>query len=84
MTTTYTETVGRFVILKHDDLPEAHKAAYRADGIDPDTVWSLYYSTNNEANAIEMLADFQADAARWESYKMEDRGAPSTITRPVY
>jgi hypothetical protein len=81
---TYTETVGRYVILKHDDLPEEHKAAYRADGIDPDTIWSLHYSTNDAARAQEMLAYFNDDAARWESFKLEDRGAATTIERPVY
>lgn len=81
---TYQERVGRYVILKHVVLPAEHQAEYRSKGIDPDTIWSLYYSTNNEADCIEVLKEAREDARWHTTYKMEDRGAPSTIERPVY
>ena len=81
---TYQEPVGRYVVLKHTDLPEAHKAEYRADGINPDTIWSLYYSTSSEADAKRVLAESIEEARSYQTFRFEDRGAPSVIERPAY
>jgi len=81
---TYTETVYRYQILKHEELPEAHKAALRARDIDPDTRWTLYMSFNNETEAMEMTGHLQDDAADWETYKFVDGGETKQIERPVW
>jgi len=44
MQETYTETVYRFVVEYHEELPESHKAEYRINGINPDDLWSLQWS----------------------------------------
>jgi len=83
MTPTYTETVGRFQIMRHDEMPEGHKAAMREAGIDPDTRWSLIWSFNDERMATEMFEACKDEAANWETYKLVDAGESTTIERPV-
>lgn len=78
---TYQERVNRYRILRHTDLPEGHKAAYRAEGIDPDTLWSLVWSFETEEAAKRQLAREQARAAKWDTYKLVDGGEATTITR---
>jgi len=41
---TYTETVLRFVVEYHEDLPAQHKAEMRINGMDPDNHWNLQWS----------------------------------------
>ena len=81
---TYTETVNRYRIMRHDDLPEGHKAELRAHGIDPDTRWSLIWSFDDERMATEMFESCQDDAASWETFKMVDAGEATTIERGVW
>ena len=83
-TQTYTETVNRYRILRHDDLPAAHKAAYRAEGIDPDDLWSLVWSFTDLDAAQACLAQSQADAASFQTFKLVDAGAATTIERPIW
>ena len=80
----YTEKVYRYRIMRHDDLPEAHKEAYRERGIDPDTVWALIYSLKDKEAAEEVLATETANAAPWETWKLVDAREESTIERPIW
>jgi len=82
--TTYLETVLRFRIFRHDDLPEAHKAEMRAEGINPDEVWSLSSSFENEADARAALEQDRKHGFRWSTYKLVDAGEATTIERPLW
>ena len=81
---TYQEPVYRYRIMRHDDLPEEHKAAYRAEGINPDEIWRLIYSTGDLEAAEETLRIETERAADWETWKLVDAGTDETIERPVY
>lgn len=81
---TYKERVMRWRILRHEELPEAHKAAYRLNGIDPDDNWSLIWSFETEEDAKVQLADCIAHAAKWQTYKLVDGGAETVIERSVW
>lgn len=81
MSETYKERVNRYRILRHDDLPEAHKAEYRLAGIDPDDMWSLIWSFETEASAVKCLADMNARKAEWQTYKLVDGGQTEEIER---
>lgn len=83
---TYEEPVGRFRLLRHEELPEAHKAELRIKGIDPDDNWSLVWSFHEREPAETCLAQERAHAAKWQTWKLVDAGpdAPKTITRYVY
>lgn len=80
---TYNETINRYTISRHDELPQGHKDEMIKLGINPDTRWSLIYSFENEADALEALAQEQADAATWETFKMTDNGQAQTIQRSI-
>ena len=82
--TTYVERVARYRIYRHDDLPEGHKAEYRAQGIDPDTLWRLVWSFEEYQAAVWQLQDLREDAAAWETYKLVDNGEAEYIDRPIY
>lgn len=84
MTETYKERVNRWRIMRHDELPEAHKAEYRLAGIDPDNNWSLIWSFETEAAAVTMLADLNERKAKWQTYKLVDGGAATEIERSVW
>jgi hypothetical protein len=81
MSNTYQERVGRYRILKHEELPEAHKAEYRINGIDPDTLWTLVWSFDTLEAAEEMLKEEQGFAASWQTYKLVDGGQAEVIER---
>ena len=81
---TYRETVYRYRIFRHEDLPETHKKAYRDRGIDPDTVWSLLYSFNNRKDAEEALAYENERALSFQTFKLEDAGEETVIDRPMW
>ena len=81
---TYTETVYSFRILRHEELPEEHKEAYRADGIDPDEIWSLYASFITKRDANRELKNLRANAAWFQTYKVVDGGEETTIERLLY
>ncbi|MGW8177537.1 MAG: hypothetical protein ACWGQW_01910 [bacterium] len=84
MKTTYTETVLRYRVMRHDDLPEAHKEAYRAEGINPDEIWSLIFSCPTLQGAEEMKGLLEQDAASWQTFKVVDGGEATTIERPIW
>ena len=82
---TYKERVGRWRILYHDELPEGHKAEYRLAGIDPDNLWSLEWSFDDEAAAIKMLAELNEDNRRkYRTRKLVDGGEAVEIERSVW
>ncbi|MBT1509374.1 hypothetical protein KIP88_02570 [Bradyrhizobium sp. SRL28] len=84
MSETYKERVNRWRIMRHDDLPEGHKAEYRAAGINPDELWSLIWSFESEEAALKCLADEEAHAAKWQSFKIVDGGEAVEIERSVW
>lgn len=75
----HTETILRYQIQRHDELPETHKEALRARDIDPDTRWSLIYSMNNEAEAYQLLGELEDESADWETYRVVDAGETQHI-----
>lgn len=79
--TTYKERVNRWRIIRHDELPESHKAEYRLAGIDPDDNWSLIWSFETEEDARRKLADCIEHAAKWQTYKLADGGEATEIER---
>ena len=81
---TYTETVNRYRILRHEELPEEHKQCYRDAGIDPDDNWSLSWSFKDEASALEQLEALRADAPAFWTYSLSDAGEATTIERPAW
>ena len=81
---TYRETVGRYRVMRHTELPDYYKAEYRAAGIDPDDNWALIWSFNDEAAAAKKLAELVAKAPSIWTFKLVDAGGPETIERPVY
>jgi hypothetical protein len=82
--TTYKERIARWRIVRHDELPEAHKAEYRLNGIDPDDNWSLVWSFANEADALEQLANDNARKASWQTFKLIDGGEAIEIERSAW
>ena len=84
MSMTYKERVGRYRIMRHDELPEAHKAEYRLSGINPDDLWSLVWSFDDEAAALECLAEERASARKWASWKLVDGGEAVEIERSAW
>lgn len=83
MTETYLEKVNRWRILRHEDLPAAHKAAYRLEGINPDDVWKLVWSFEDEAAARDMLAQLNEEKPRFYTYRLVDAGKSEIVERPV-
>jgi hypothetical protein len=81
---TYKERVLRWRIMRHEELPEGHKAEYRAAGIDPDNNWALIWSFNDEDAAKKCLADCDADKASWQTFKLVDGGSETEIERSIW
>lgn len=77
----YEEPVGRYRIARHEELPESHKEAKRAHGIDPDTDLQLIWSFNDFGAAVNQFQRCCESAASWETYHLIDKKVPSTITR---
>ena len=84
MTETYQERVGRYRIIRHEELPAEHKAALRINGIDPDDNWSLIWSFDEEAPAQEQLASCVENACSFQTYKLVDAGETQFITRQAW
>lgn len=84
MSNTYIERVNRYVIERHEELPEEHKAAYRLEGINPDDLWSLIWSFETKEAAEKMLAEEEADAPKFWTYRMRDLGGPIEIERQMW
>ena len=81
---TYKEVVYRYRLLRHDDLPEEHKAAYRQRGIDPDDLWSLVWSFRDEETAVRLLEEERKRAASFQTWKLVDAGADEVIERQAW
>lgn len=81
---TYMERVMRYRIIRHDELPESHKQAYREAGIDPDDNWSLVWSFSDLEAAEQALEQCIEDAASFETYKLVDAGEESFIERQIW
>jgi hypothetical protein len=81
---TYKETILRYRIVRHEELPEAHKAEYRLMGINPDDNWSLIWSFSTEESALKCLEECREDAASFQTYKMIDAGAPEIVERQIW
>lgn len=83
---TYFENVYRYRILRHEDLPERHKAAYRLNGINPENLWNLIWSFKDEADALRVLAEYNTDPEKpkFFTYKMVDAGQDETIERQAW
>lgn len=84
MMETYKETVYRYIIERHDELPESHKAEYRIRGINPDDLWSLVWSFQTEEDALKCLEEEQERAAHFETYRMRDLGQTQHIERSFW
>jgi hypothetical protein len=80
---TYQERVNRWRIMRHEELPEAHKAEYRLSGIDPDDLWSLIWSFETEQVAVEMLDKLNRRASKFWTYRLVDGGEATEIERSV-
>lgn len=80
----YIETVLRYRILRHTELPEEYKAEYRLRGLDPDDIWSLIYSFREEQPALDCLVECQKNAPKICTYKLVDAGADELIDRPIW
>ena len=81
---TYKERIGRYRIVYHDELPEAHKAEMRLCGIDPDTRRCLEWSFDNINDAEEMLAYCEKHAPGYKTYYLIDAGKEEIIERAAW
>ena len=81
---TYQERVGRFRIVRHEELPEAHKAEYRIRGMNPDDMWSLIWSFDELVDAEKCLINCNEYKASFQTYKIVDNGEASFITRSMF
>ena len=81
---TYKETVLRYRVLRHEELPEAHKAEYRRHGMDPDDTWSLIYSFTTLEAAQDTMKDLQAAAPRTWTYRLVDAGQAEVLDRVAW
>lgn len=81
---TYKERIGRYRIVYHEELPEAHKAEYRLSGIDPDARRVLYWSSNDLDAADRELAYCQKHAPSYKTYWLEDNGVEEIIDRAAW
>jgi len=84
MPETYQERVGRYRIIRHEELPAAHKAEYRLRGIDPDNNWSLIWSFDEPASAEKCLEDCNLTKASFQTYKLVDAGQTEYIERTMW
>lgn len=81
---TYQERVGRYRILRHEEMSEQRKAEYRLNGIDPDDLWTLVWSFDDEDKAKEQLARCIETKAECSTYILRDNGEASIIERPYW
>ena len=81
---TYTETVHRFRIMRHEEQPEEHKARLRIMGIDPDDNWQLVWSFADRRSAHRELKILQLESAWFQTYKLVDAGEETTIERTAF
>jgi hypothetical protein len=88
MPATYKETIYRYRVMKHEELPAEHKASYRLNGIDPDTLWSLVWSFETEEDAAKMLAEeietYREHGWNHVTWKMVDAGQTEVVERQAW
>lgn len=84
MTETYQEYVGRYRIMRHEEMDDRRKAEHRINGINPDTLWSLIWSFDDKEAAGKQLAQCLSRAADYESYDFVDAGAGEYIERTAW
>lgn len=82
--TTYKEKINRWRIIRHDELPEAHKAEYRLNGLDPDDTWSLIWSFSTEEAAVQCLAEENERKASWQTFRLVDGGEAIEVERTAW
>lgn len=68
----FSEPHDRFCVIRHEELPDGHKAAYRISGIDPDRAWCLVWSFPTIERAIATLEDERKEAPEWRTFEMVD------------
>lgn len=81
---TYKERIGRYRIVYHEELPEAHKAEMRICGIDPDARRCLEWSFDTEAEARDMLERCIEDAPRYKTYYLVDHLSEEVVERAAW
>jgi hypothetical protein len=81
---TYEERVYRYRILRHEELPEGHKQAYRDRGINPDDRWDLIWSFETYEAAFKCLENCREEAASFQTYKIHDNMVETTILRSAF
>lgn len=82
---TYKERIGRYRIVYHEELPEAHKAEMRLCGIDPDARRCLEWSFDNINDADEMLTEcILNNKSRFKTYYLIDAGKEEIIERAAW
>lgn len=88
----YIETINRFVVEYHEELPDAHKAQMRLNGVDPDNRWDLKWSfTTLEAAEEQLAADRnwyagfceKHDYQPTKTFRVRDLGAPVEVNRQI-
>lgn len=88
----YVEKINQFVVEYHEELPAAHKAQMRLNGIDPDNRWDLKWSFATLEAAEDQLADEQKWYADFcenhgyqptKTFRVRDLGAPVEIKRQI-
>lgn len=82
--TTYKETIYRYRIVYHEELPEEYKASYRINGVEPDDLWHLKWSFWDKEAALEQLQIEQENAPSYKTYKMVDHGETEIIERTAW
>ena len=75
-----TETIYRFRAEYHDDLPEGHKAAYLAKGIDPDNIWNLSASFETLQDACDYMTE-EVDQISFRTWRITDKKRTVQIQR---
>jgi len=70
--------------VKHEELPPEHKASYRINGIDPDTLWTLVWSFDDLGAAEAQLKEEQGFAAAWQTFKIVDGGQAEVVERAAW
>jgi len=84
MSEKYQEYVGRYRILRHEELPPEHKASYRINGIDPDTVRNLIWSFDDKEAAGKQLAQCVSTALSYQTYFFVDAGQSEYIEQTAW
>ena len=90
---TYREQISQFVVEYHEELPAEHRAQYRINGVDPDTVWNLKWSFTQQQHAEDQCRTDQRShdsfcAERsippWKTFRVRDMGAPVEVEREAW